>query len=361
MASRTSVGVVTLFDVQDGFNPISVLLGNQSHSFPADDAGFVDATPLSDFICSLQVYLGVTRLNYHSSNTKSCYRVKSVTGSETGWNPNTVFSAGGTQQSVVLDGIPTGTTNVKKAAFITVVIDVYNTIGNLTPVTLEISLNKAIQGAGGALVNMRPTRQTFEYDENDNVPTALQAKIDNGSFIDTISIDVRSTAETGGLTAQISENGGSFRNAAVGSGAGKISAIDVNKSGTDTIVFTRANFGTNNSVSIKVSGGTGGADVVSFGKIKNGSTGPAALLVVIKPSVEGFAFRNNTGANKTLIARIYDNNGGLELTSSNATIEYQWYQNDTIVPGATSDRIVVTPNMVPDDGSELWQCAVKVD
>jgi len=102
--------------------------------------------------------------------------------------------------------------------------------------------------------------------------------------------------------------------------------------------------------------------------------GESALSVVISSSNEGFIFKNNEGASKLLTAKVYDNATGLEITSAETTISYNWTIDGTQayvdadnnldqnagIP-ATQSTIWVGPEDIVDNGSNLISCEVTVD
>jgi len=340
--ARSAIGAVSITDVKDGIHPISMVLSNQSHTFAADTTGAVTTGEKAQFSCELFVYIGDTRATYSTaaSPANGTYNV-SLTKTD-GWDYETSVVSG--QLVVKVKTVPTGVTN--KTGTITLSIVVENLVGNSTTMEAVISLAKAIEGANGAIVELTPSRQTFQFDEA------------NDSNDGDITIPIRAIGNVGTLSAQYSRNGATSWSAlAVGTAANKAKVIDIDgANNNDQIVISKANFGTSDIFTVKVTGGTGGSDIVSIIKIQDGSTGPASLFVSIKSSTQGFIFKNNAGTTKTLTARVYDMKDGSEITSG---VTYQWYKNSVSMSGKTSKTLSVTASDVVNGGSDEFSCQIS--
>jgi hypothetical protein len=340
MATRTSIGAVTIADIKDGINPLSMVLSNQSHTFAASNTGVTTVAEKNKFMCEVFCFVGATRAVYQAASTSNNTYNVTIT-SPTGWATTT--SVVNNQLQINVSTIPTGTTNV--TATVNLSINIRNSIGNVTNITGIISLAKAIEGAGGAIVVMKPNRQTFRFNES------------NATSDGSITMTVETQGNTGALSALRSINGGAFSALNVGAGQGFASSIDVNGAGNnDAIVITAANFGTSDTMAIRVQG-TDTSDTVSIIKIQDGKTGAASLLVTISSDVGGFQFKNNSGAVKTLMAKVYDMANGAEITTG---ITYQWYVDGATQAGKTAKTITVSYSDIPDGGSELYSCHVQV-
>jgi hypothetical protein len=340
MANRTSVGAVTIADIKDGINPLSMVLSNQSHTFAADNTGTTTAAEKNKFMCEVFCFVGATRATYQAANTSNNTYNVTIT-SPTGWATTTAVV--NNQLQIKAGTVPTGTINV--TATVNLSINIRNSIGNVTNITGVISLAKAIEGAGGAIIVMKPNRQTFRFNE-------LNATSDGS-----ITMTVETQGNTGALTALKSVNGGAFSELTIGAGEGFASSIDFDGAGdNDAIVITAANFGTSDIMSIRVQG-TDTSDTVSLIKIQDGKTGAASLLVTISSNVGGFQFKNNAGAVKTLTAKVYDMADGSEITTG---LTYQWYVDGVNQTGKTAKTITVSASDIPDGGSELYSCNIEL-
>ncbi len=345
--SRTSVGAITLVDIKDGFDPITVILGNQNHSFAADSAGGVSATERNAFSCEVLAFLGVDRLNYTAlaSQPNETYKIISVNSLNAGWVSTINTSEVANQAVIKMTSLPAGVTDAAKATSLSLEIDIKNKLGNVTTVNTVITLNKAVQGAGGTIINLTPSRQTFQFNEN-NVTTDAD-----------ILMPITTEGTTGTLSAFYSVNGGTFNSLTVqGNGANQAKLLTLTGN-SPTITISKENFSTANVFSVRVSGGTGGVDVVSIAKIQDGSTGPAALTVIITSNDGGQFFKNNTGATKTLTARVFDNSDGSEISPGGIT--YAWTRDGSPYQ-SNSQTITVGPGNVDDGSSNEFACTVSV-
>lgn len=344
MATRTSVGAVTIADIKDGINPISMVLSNQSHTFAANSSGTVVAAEQNKFVCEVFVYVGATRATY--SPTLAANNTYSVGVTDpSGWATTTAVVAN--QLRISVSTIPSGTTN--NTGVVDLLITVKNSIGNDTVINASISLAKAIEGAGGAIITLTPNRQTFRF-------------LEDGTTADgDITMTIATQGNVGSLSAQKSINGAAYTTLTQGTGSGLAKTLDIDGLGSnDNVVISAANFSTYGTLSIRITG-TGTSDTVSLIRIENGKTGAASLLVTISSDVGGFQFKNNAGANKTLTAKVYDMaDGSLITAGGGTTITYQWYVDGAIQAGKTSSTILVSATDIPDNGSELYSCNVTV-
>ncbi len=338
---RTSVGAITISDIRDGIHPLSLVLSNQSHTFAADNLGTVVSAEKTKFSCVPFVYVGDARATYDATlSVNNTYKI-TVTDSA-GWVSTLTETLG--QLVITAATVPGGVIN--KTGTFELSITVKNSIGNTTIIETVISLAKAIEGTGGAIVSLVPSRQTFRFDE-------AGASTDGD-----ITIPVSSFGNVGSLSATYALNGSTSYSALTqGTIANKAKALDVDGAGgNDQIIISKENFGTADVFTVKVTGATGGVDTISIVKIQKGDTGAAALLVSITSSNAGFAFKNNSGAAKTLTAEVHDMADGSKLT---AGITYQWKKNGTNV-GTNINTFVVTASDIADGGSEQYSCDVSV-
>ncbi len=338
--SRTAVGAVTIMDIQDGVHPLSVILSNQSHTFAADHEGTVAGTEKDKFMCEINAYVGGTRIDYDPAGTpaNNTYKLGTIVDDPSSWVSQTTEVSNQIQISMLT--IPTGVTLA--TAQIELPILIKNSLGNTTQVDMVISLAKAIEGTGGQVIYMEPDRQTFKFDE-------FGVTTDG-----TVSIKVSSAGLVGSLSVEKSIDGGVWSTLTVGAGADQAASIDIDGSGDDDeITITAANFSDTNNLAIKVVGATGGVDVVGLVRIQDGSTGPAALIVSITSDVGGFAFKNNTGATKTLTVVVWD------AATGNVVIPtaFQWKKNGGNV-GTSQDTFAVNATDITDNGSEQYSCEV---
>ena len=354
MANRSARGQITFIDVTDGVDPISAFLTNENHTFTASEAGVV--ADRVGFSSTLRVFVGQTAATYSSSlSAANQFTITSVAyvGTSTGWgtpaNTNGVITIPSITNSAVADVI------------IRVTFSVRNSLSNdTTGLTRDVSLSIVKQGAGGQAVSMSATNQTFFATSDGTI-------VDNATTNPDITITLDTAGSTGNLTYSISQNGGSFNaRTSTGSGAGQIAGYDTDATGsflTGTIPpaqggvarlrITRANMGTNRSMSIQIAGANGGLDVITLFRVEEGAAGDGALLVdVTTTSPQGTVFKNAAGTAKTTIANVVDSATGGTPTG---TITYDWtYANGTQVRVASaSDFNVVTSGGLAADGSSV--------
>ena len=391
--ARTAVGAITIQDVKDGIHPISLVLSNQSHTFSANQQGVV--TDFSGFSCEVFVYVGDTRATYDNANSpeKNTYTITSdaaaLNSAQTGggWEIANNINAS-TQAVLTITSIPEGSTGLETSYTLPIVVQ--NAIGTSTPIDAVISLNKIIEGADGALVQLTPSRQTFRFNENDAttdgdvvIPvktagntgalSAYYALNGSASWIDLVQENIwdSAAANNNGGTGVCTVAGVEDHSVAVGdcdiTTAGKAKALDIDGSadGLDSITISAANFNAtaNDVFTVMVSGVDGGSDIVSIIKIQDGNTGPAALTVTISSDNGGFAFKNNAGAAKILTVKVYDNADASVVTPSS----FQWRKNGTALTGATQTGLgsqtasyTVTSTDITDNGSEEYSCLVTI-
>lgn len=350
MSNRTAVGALTISDIADGVNPISAVLTNQNHTFATPPSGSIATGEKNAFDCSVLIFVGNTTASYSSSlASNNTFRVDTFAGRTTGWG---LLNTDGV---LTMNTTPTGTGN--KGEIFDIVITVKNSIGNTTTLTLVLTVNKAIEGAGGSVISMNPNRFTFQFAEG--------ATESEGTDI---IIPVTLTGNMGSLTIQYSRNGGTWTGLAQGSTANKAKVLSISDDSTDndTITISKANFGSSDTFAIKIEGSAGAIDVISLVKIQDGNTGAASLHVTITSSTGGNAFKNNTGAAKTLTAIVFDMATGAVVAPSRIT--YQWKHDGLTTSDAASgsevmsktQTQVVTFSMIDNNGSNEITCEVTV-
>ena len=344
MTSRVATGAITLLDVADGVNPLAVTLGNQAHTFAANEHGEIKAEERALFSSETFVYVGGTRAVYDASASPAfnTYKITSTVVTPN-WSAKQTITGG--QAVITCDGTPENSANRSGTVVLTIAIT--NSLGNVTPVDVTISWGVMIEGAAGYAIYMVPSRLTFQFDE-----TGTTNRDNN------IELQVSYAGNLGTISAEYALNGSTaWAPLLVGTGPGKASVIDVDGlNADDKIVITPDNFGTADIFTIRVKGLNGGFDVASIIKVTDGFKGNASLFVSIESSSAGFAFKNNTGPNKTLTASVFDMSDGAEITTG---ISYRWQKNGVNF-GGTIKTQVVSATDVQDNGSDQFQCNVTV-
>lgn len=372
--ARTAVGAITISDIQDGFHPISVVLGNQMHAFASSTTGAIPADELAAFECEVFVYVGETRckLNYGTPTTElplyNTYSILSRTSQPVAWastetNTNTLidsvdptvaakYAAKERDQALIkLSGSPGGT--AIKSGICKLVIQVRNSIGNVTNVNLDITFTKVIEGAGGAIVSLIPSRNSFRF----TTAGVWYNTVDNGD----INIPVESQGLHGTLSAYVAINGGAFNLVSTQTDTQYgIKTIVLDQAGDvanpNYLVVSKNNFGISDIYTVKVCGDIGGADVISIIRRQDGAKGESALQVYILSNKGGTVFKNNTGDIKRLTCYVRDTATGNTLTPTS----YAW----ATVGGAALTTtnlayIDVSPSDVDTGGTADYTCTVQ--
>jgi len=347
--ARTATGAITLTDVADGGSPISAVMSNENHSFAAAaSTGAVSTAEKDEFASLPQVFIGTTTGTYKNSTVTTAssdinkFSLGTITSSSTGWS----LTKNNTTGELTMNALPTGTSN--KSTTMTVPITVNDGSSNLKTVTLNITLNKAIEGIGGAIIILTANKQYFQYDADTNLSPSVQSDI---------IIDVDTQGLVGTLTPYISVDGGSWGTLSQGAGADQAKTI---ATGTTSITISSANFSDSNTIAVKVTGATGGSDTLSIVRVRDGIQGASAIVVTLV-SNDGNVFKNNSGSDKTITAEVLDMQTGGYLThvgtgSGQLQVNYNWQRSDAGGTSAdvqvvnSSSRDVVSSGGVSADG-----------
>ena len=379
--ARIAVGAITIADIADGGSPIAAFLTNENHTFAASTNGDITSVELAVFTTLVNIYLGTTAGTFKSTAVTSAgadankFSIGTITSSASGWATATNASTG----AITLTASPTGASNL--GTTLTVPVTVNDTSITLKNVTLIISLSKQIAGAGGQIVQMTANKQHFQYDEFAVLSPAGQ---------NNITLTMTTQGATGALTAQKSIDGGTYTTLAVGAGSGFASAIDIDGlNANDNIVITPANFGTANTMTVRVSGANDGSDSVSLVRIRDGVSGKSSLFVAVSSS-DGTLFKNNSGTAKTITCEIWDQLDGSAVvhvgtSPTQRSVHFNWQRvdaggtsADVFVASSTSRQVstaggsavtadgygkstlIIGPEDISDNSSTQFSCEVTV-
>ncbi len=360
--SKIASSSITLIDVMDGEQPITMFMSNANHTLVADANGYIQDVEKSVFESLSTVFIGETEAVYSETdisgdpaNNKYKYNLE-VTSAKDGWTCTTEID--GNKGKITLDTVPTGTTN--KSATIDVVVTVVNEKGNIQTGNMIISLSKGIQGVDGVAIRLEANKQYFVADGNN-------ALIPNQNDV---SIEIKAIGEIGTLTAYKRINGGSEVEI-----TDVVFADDDDDGVNDTnIVISSAEFDSADTYTVIVRG-TGGAtvsDSISIARVKQGIKGESAISVVISSDTNGNVFKNGNldTHTKKISARVYDMETGNEITTG---VTYLWKLNgenakvdtdENITPSgeddATESYVNVESSDVPDGGAIDLTCEVSV-
>jgi hypothetical protein len=379
--SRIARGAVTIVDINDGSNPISAVLTNQNHTFPANENGTVTTATRNLFSTGAIVYIGnvLATLSTTATLANNTYRIKPVgtTTSDTRVTSGTGWTISVNSNTGLLTVTAVPTTNVTSCTVAVIIEYKDPTQTSKGTIELTLTLSRVNEGAGGSVVNLSATSQTFFADFG-------------GAFLSTGNSDIIVGIETGGSpgaqTYEVSQNGNSFVAVTTASDTiGGIKGFDEDLTGnftqtgtisttSDRLLISKSNLGTNDTYTIKVSGANGGVDVVTIMKVREGDKGAASINVSITSSTGGTVFKNNSGTSKTLSVVVTDSKDGTTLTPTS----YQWLKNGvqinvtssstrTVVStggeaanGAAYPTIIVGPEDVTDNSAEEFSCIVTV-
>ena len=375
--ARIAVGAITIADIADGGSPIAAFLTNENHTFAAGTNGTISSIELAVFTTTVSIFLGTTAGTFKSTTVTTAgsdankFSIGTITTSAATWATTTNASTG----AITLTAAPTGTSNL--GTTLTVPVTVNDTSATLKNITLVITLSKQIAGAGGQIVQMTANKQHFQFDEYAVLSPAGQNNI-------TLTIDTQGA--TGALVAQKSIDGGVYTTLAQGSGAGFASAIDIDGlNANDNIVITPTNFGTSNTMTVRVTGANDGSDSVSLVRIRDGVRGASSLFVALSSS-DGTLFKNNSGSAKTITCEIWDQIDGSAVThvgtsAGQRSVNFNWQRVDAGGSGAdvfvtTGTRVVsatgvsadgyaaatliIGPEDISDNSSTQFSCEVTV-
>ena len=348
-------GGVTIFDVQDGLAGASVILGNETFTFPASADG--EITDLSAFSSSLQVFIGTST---------SAFENNTATPGAAKWSineNNIVITPAGHDLSVAVND-STGTITVADAGGSATGFDDAGTLIDAVSIVIPVSVNVAgtiqiynkiigltkAKGGDAKLISVLANRLTMRYEFEANTPLATETNVVlSAIFTNFLSGDAAAT-----WTYAV--NTGSALSFA------SITADEGTVTGTNNSVLTvtptqfNDTVGNNSSVAYRCTR-DGRIDQVTVYRLQDAEGG----LVVRVETSDALVFKNNVGM-ADLHARLY--RGSVELTTG---LTYQWQKDGVnIVPsvtqpanhGATSARLRVDAQDITDNGSEFISCNI---
>jgi len=328
--SRVATGAITITDIADGGSPISAFLTNENHTFAASAVGDIGTTERDLFSTLVTVFVGTNVGVYKSTSVSTGttdqfkFSYGTITSSAADWDTSVNAATG----AVTIVGTPSGTSN--KSTLLTVPVTINDSSNTLKTLSLSITLTKAIEGTGGQVVQLSATKQYFQYDANAGLSPSSQSNV---------SIGIETQGNLGGLTYQKSIDGGAFSTLVQGTGVDQGVLISAS-----TITISSTNFDDSQTMTIKVSGATGGSDSVSIVRVRDGQRGASSLFVSIE-SNDGNVFKNNTGSDKTITCNVYDMIDGSSVTnvgtgSGQTSVNYNWQRSDA--GGSSADVSVAT-------------------
>ena len=381
MAIRTATAAITLTDLKDGQDSVTAFLTNENHTFVANDAGEVHADTIGSFSSFVKVFVGGTEQTYESGTTpqSSKFALGPLESSSSGWE-FTVSSAG----EIKADAIGVANYNV-------VTVPVYYNTGTVKSFNLQLTVNRVQDGAGGTVINLTPSSQMFSADADGNM---LESQNNSDLVMDI-------TGNPGALTYETSKDGDGFiPQTSTSNSPGGIAGYDTDGTGTYStgsipntlnsgarLLIKKENLGSSvATLTVRVSGATGGKDAVTFAKVRAGT---GAVYVNVVPSTG--IFRNNSGSDIEAVATVYDANTGNVVVDAGEgnlpRVQYNWeyldgssvyYNSSTLVISTNQDgvptntgveasgygieKLIIGPSNIPDTGEPVSiTCTVTVE
>lgn len=349
--ARVASNEITITDISDGTNPITAFTTNSNHTFAAEANGTV--SNVAGFTSTLIVFVGQTQASYVSTigSTPETFSITNIAyiGSSTGWG--TPSNASGT---ITIPSV-SATAAISVTLRLTFSVVPTSTTTPVTGITQDITLSVVKEGAGGQVIEIVPSSQTFFA----NSSGTLNASQTN------IILGIVSQGTTGNITLATSINGASFiAQTTTSTAQGGIAFYSADTSGTvettgtfpvtqngiRRLAIAQTNLGnTGNTLTVKVTGATGGSDAVTVFKVQEGAAGTGAIIVSVT-SNNGTVFKNSAGTAKTLTANVTDVDTGVAPSTS---ITYTWTRaaGVTVLVTSQADRTVVSTGGVQATGT----------
>ena len=356
--ARQARSQLSIVDINDGTNPIVAFATNENHTFSASELGVV--TNVAGFSSEIRVFVGQNTTTYagtmnsdFTGNNQFIITALAYTGTSTGWatptNTNGTITVGSISNTAVANVVLRATITVR------------NDRGVITAgINVDITLGVVRNGAGGQIIELASTGQAFRANAGGTV-------IDNATTNPDVEITIDTQGSIGNVTYAISQNGGAFATrTATGAGQGQIGGYDADSTdpfltgtipatGVTRLNITRANFGNNRTMALRLTGSNGGQDTITFFRVDQGETGEDAIIVAIT-SNEGTIFRNAAGTAKTLTATVIDAGTGAAPTT---TVTYTWNRTGSgsvaagvvRVTSQTNRTVVSSGGVLAQDGN----------
>jgi len=349
--ARVASNEITITDISDGTNPIIAFTTNANHTFAALANGTV--TNVTGFTSTLVVFVGQTQASYVSTigSTPNTFSITSAAyvGSSTGWGTPSNNNGTITIQSI------SATAAISVTLRLTFDVVPTSTTTPVTGLTQDITLSVVKEGAGGQVFQITPSSQTFFANSSGTLNASQPNSI----------LGIESQGTTGNITLATSINGAAFiTQTATSTAQGGIAFYDADTSGTVSttgtfpvtqngikrLAIAQTNLGnTGSTLTIKITGATGGSDAITIFKVQEGAPGTGAIIVSVTSS-DGVVFKNSAGTEKTLTANVIDVDTGAAPTTA---ITYTWTRAAGAGVRVTSqtDRTVISTGGVLASGT----------
>tara|TARA_R110002074_G_scaffold690_5_gene3791 strand:- start:847 stop:1995 length:1149 start_codon:yes stop_codon:yes gene_type:complete len=354
--ARVASNEITITDISDGTNPIIAFTTNANHTFAASANGTV--SNIIGFSSTLVVFVGQTQASYVSTigSTPNTFSITAMdyvdtTGviSPTGWGTPSNNNGTVTIQSI------SATAALSTTLRLTFSVVPTSTTTPVTGLTQDITLSVVKEGAGGQVFQITPSSQTFFANSSGTLNASQPNSI----------LGIESQGTTGNITLATSINGAAFiTQTATSTAQGGIAFYDADTSGTVSttgtfpvtqngiarLAIAQTNLGnTGSTLTVKITGATGGSDAITIFKVEEGAPGTGAIIVSVTSS-DGVVFKNSAGTVKTLTANVIDVDTGAAPTT---VITYTWTRAALAQVHVTSqtDRTVIASGGVVASGT----------
>ena len=343
--SRTATGAITITDIADGGSPISAFLTNENHTFASSPAGDISSAERLLFTTLATVFVGINTGTFKSTPVTATVgdKFKFSYGTTTSSAADWAYSVNTGTGAFTITATPTGTTN--KSTLLTVPIIINDGSSTLKTISLTITLTKAIEGSGGQIVQVSANKQFYSYDAE-----SVLAPTSQGNVV----IGIETQGNVGSIVIKKSVDGGVFSTLVEGTGVDQGLVVS-----DSSVTISPSNFDNSQTMTIRVSGSSGGSDSVSLVRVRQGDRGASALIVTVQ-SNDGNVFKNNTGSDKTITCDVYDTIDGSSVLhvgsgSGETSVNFNWQRADaggtaTDVNVATGTRNVVNAGGDSADG-----------
>ena len=378
----TSTGFITIADVRDGTDSVTIDLSNENHTFAANADGSVPEGTYQMFQCDIEVFIGTEPIVYQATGTLADNRWQLNDGSDNRALAAISQTPTTADLSLQLAAISGSTTAVRLTilgdagnnadGFLTagdindaiITIPVQADIGSsVVSTTSAISLSKAV-GGSAEFVRMTSTASSIIYDFGAATPNSEE----NDDFVFTAVAPNTITTDTDNFLWHYSLDNGQtyslFSDFDSGNGIGTQSTTTGADTGdeftlTPTQVDTLLDSVDPDATQIIVRGTLLGAnDQITIRKLVSADAAPN---VVINSSAST-VFRNNSGTTN-LTADLYIGGDLIPVLGATGTriTAYQWSKDGTEVEdtdGGNTRMITVGASEIDDDGSSLYTCVI---
>jgi len=279
--ARLTQASVTINNTVDGTLPVIAYAENENHTFPASEDGAVIATAQAAYSTAFNLYIGREKQTYNATvPTSSAGTFAIVTpGALTS---QTNFTVNGWTLSKSGAGVMT-VTAVGTPDLVEIPVGLAYFAPNSTTavsVNVTITLSKSKSGNNGNVIDAAANKRFFTANTSNALDTQVSGVINifRGGTLDNA------------VTVSTSQNGGAFTGVSAGNAVGQVAGFSTDpqnpttgasptfstgaiNTGVRTLQVSTANFGTLETLAVKLTGADGGSDVITFVRLRTGDSG----------------------------------------------------------------------------------------